>query len=408
MSASRLLGLASRNLLRQRRRTAVAASAMVVGLVALLLLAGFTRGFLDYVVRSLVLGRFGAVLVQHQGYQASAEGTPLGLALDDGPAFRARLAAVPGVRAVSARVLFSGVVSDGRTQVPVVARGVEPLAELAVCPSVFDGATAALAPADTAAAIVGAGLYRAMGLVDGAPLTFSVTGAGGRANALTASVKGRVGAFFALDAARVATVPLGFAQALTGLEGRVTEYALAVDDVWAAGEVAQAVRDALGPGYDVTDWMGLIGFVRASLEYMGFLMAFAGILLGVVVATGVSNLMLMSVHERTREIGAQLAVGMRRRTIGRLFLLEAAVLGACSALAGVVLGGVGVMVLGRVGIPVRYLGLLGDDVLRMAFDARIAAWGAVGVVLTAVVAAWLPARRAAKLSPVDALGGRLR
>ena len=68
-------------------------------------------------------------------------------------------------------------------------------------------------------------------------------------------------------------------------------------------------------------------------------------------AVGIVNSMLMSVHERTREIGTVRALGMRRAMVVRLFILEGLALGVVAATAGIVLGASGVLYYGARGIP---------------------------------------------------------
>jgi putative ABC transport system permease protein len=107
---------------------------------------------------------------------------------------------------------------------------------------------------------------------------------------------------------------------------------------------------------------------------------------------GIANVMVISVTERTREIGTRLAIGAKRRDVLWQFLIEAALLSAVGGLAGV-------------GISWAIGFLL--SVWAPAFPAVPPAWAVIGglvsAVTTGLVAGYLPARRAAGLDPVDAL-----
>jgi len=111
----------------------------------------------------------------------------------------------------------------------------------------------------------------------------------------------------------------------------------------------------------------------------------------IVGAVGIANIMLVSVTERTREIGIMKAVGARSRDVMELFLAEAVLLGALGALLGVPLGIAGGWV------ATRYA----EIPLELA-PGWFAAAVAVGV-LTGVVAGLYPAWRAARVDPIDAL-----
>lgn len=107
---------------------------------------------------------------------------------------------------------------------------------------------------------------------------------------------------------------------------------------------------------------------------------------------GIANVMVMSVTERTREIGVRLAIGARRREVLRQFLFEAAMLSGAGGAAGVV--------------TATALGLVATA-LAPAFPAVPPLWAVVSGLLTSLVvgvlAGYWPARRAASLDPVEAL-----
>jgi putative ABC transport system permease protein len=120
-------------------------------------------------------------------------------------------------------------------------------------------------------------------------------------------------------------------------------------------------------------------------------LALAGVSL-LVGGIGIANVMVMAVTERTREIGLRLAVGARRAEILRQFLFEAAVLSGAGGVLGVALA--------------SSIGLVAAQ-LAPVFPAVPPGWAvASGLVVSigvGVVAGYLPARRAARLDPVDAL-----
>ena len=106
---------------------------------------------------------------------------------------------------------------------------------------------------------------------------------------------------------------------------------------------------------------------------------------------GIMNIMLVSVTERTREIGLRLAIGALEREVLLQFLIEAVVLAALGGLAGIVLATVASVGLSLLmGVP--YLFNPGVNLLSFVFSAGIG-----------VVFGYFPARRAARMDPIDAL-----
>jgi putative ABC transport system permease protein len=135
--------------------------------------------------------------------------------------------------------------------------------------------------------------------------------------------------------------------------------------------------------------IGQFDQISARIGLATFALAAVSLIIG---GIGIANVMIISVTERTREIGVRLAIGARRRDVLRQFLLEAAML----SLIG---GGVGVAVSWVLGLLL--------SLAAPAFPAVPPAWAVVGglvsAVSTGVVAGYLPARRAANLDPVESL-----
>ncbi|UJR86135.1 ABC transporter permease [Sandaracinus amylolyticus] len=139
---------------------------------------------------------------------------------------------------------------------------------------------------------------------------------------------------------------------------------------------------------DLREISNMLGVVTGVLTAL--LGAIAGVSL-LVGGIGIMNIMLVSVTERTREIGIRLAIGARSREILSQFLVEAVVLSIVGGVAGIALG------LGASALAARGLGLpfvFGPDVVLGSF---------VFSALVGVFFGWYPARRAARLDPIEAL-----
>lgn len=158
--------------------------------------------------------------------------------------------------------------------------------------------------------------------------------------------------------------------------------------------IVQEVEDAGYTGYAqaaaAKAVAELFGFVRAVLA------AIAVVALAVA-ALGVANALLTSVSERTVEIGVLKAIGADDATVERLFLAEAAFLGVLGALAGIVIGSVG-----AVATALVVQRMTGFDLFPV-IDLELVALAITVAIGVSLLAGWLPARRAARLAPADAL-----
>jgi putative ABC transport system permease protein len=135
----------------------------------------------------------------------------------------------------------------------------------------------------------------------------------------------------------------------------------------------------------------LRGFNRISIVASSVLFGIVGVSL-VVGGIGIMNVMLVSVTERTREIGLRKAVGARRRDILFQFLTEAVVLSSLGGAIGIVLG-----------YGITYIASQHPSMVDVAVPYWAALLGVGFSVLTGVVFGLLPAFKAAILQPIDAL-----
>jgi putative ABC transport system permease protein len=418
MSATTAPRLAVRNVARNRRRSAITLAAILFGVAAVLVLKGFLGAFNELMVENVVQGETGALQIHRKGYLDSSHGSPLDLNMPYDEAMLARIRAVPGVTGVTGRIRFSGLISNGRSQTMFAGRGVDPVKEAEVCPRVgFDLVPGGkgLEAGDYAQVLIGAELAQSLsavtpeqkraggheGLVDF--VTLSSSSPLGRANSLDAQVKGAFNSAFPFENKRAVTVPLKLAQDLVGLEGRVTEYAVAVADLRELDRVRADLQAAMGPEVEVHDWITLRPFFRDVIDRQNFVLGLISLILFVIVLTGIANTMLMTVFERVREIGTMMAVGVRRRQVLVLFLWESAVLGVVGGLLGAALGNGIVAALHHRGIPMKMFGTAQEVMLRPALEAPYVL-AAVGVAIAgAVLSAVYPAWKASRLNPVDAL-----
>jgi putative ABC transport system permease protein len=130
----------------------------------------------------------------------------------------------------------------------------------------------------------------------------------------------------------------------------------------------------------------VFGAMTAVIAGVGFFITGLSLFVG---GIGIMNIMYVSVTERTREIGVRKAIGARRRTILLQFLVESALI----CLIG-----------GLIGLAISYpLSLIADQVLPTAMPLSVV-FLAIGVsLLVGVISGFLPAYRASKMDPVEAL-----
>lgn len=403
---SRLPRLAARNVGRNRRRSLVTGVAIVICVAMVVVLKGFIVGVSDLMVADVVEGRSGALQVHKKGFVDNIEAVPTRMHIPYTPELVAKIRAVPGVIGVTGRMMFNGLIGNGLTQTMFIGRGIDLEHEEEACPrakaSVKSGGEP-LVPGDTNQALLGFELGESFGVQLGKTVNVQTSSPTGRSNSMDLTVKGFSSSSFPFENKRVIAVPLKTAQDLLGLEGRVTEYALRVDNLAHLERIKTDVEAALGPDYEVHTWHELNTFVRDVINRQNLVMGMIALVFFVIALTVIGNTMLMSVFERVREIGTLLAVGVKRFQVLQLFLLEAALLGLIGGVSGAVLGQLALRVISAHGIPLEMPGTSSVAMLRPNVSWSYTGLAVVVALGGALLASALPARRASRLNPVEAL-----
>ena len=170
---------------------------------------------------------------------------------------------------------------------------------------------------------------------------------------------------------------------------------VAVDDVKRIDETQADVEKLLLERHGVVDFQirNMASILEASTQTQNTMTILLGSIAAIsllVGGIGVMNIMLVSVTERTREIGIRMATGARERNILQQFLIEAVVVSALGGAIGVAVGLIAASVIAAFDTPIQY----SLTPVLLAFGCAFA---------TGLLFGWLPARKAARLDPVVAL-----
>lgn len=153
----------------------------------------------------------------------------------------------------------------------------------------------------------------------------------------------------------------------------------------------RSLSDADDDNFMILDTEEIARRVSSTTEIMTMLLGAVAAVSLVVGGIGIMNIMLVSVTERTREIGVRLAIGALEREVLMQFLIEAVVLGAMGGVLGVVIAFIGSFALAAtMGVP-------------FIFDPSINMIAFLFAALTGVIFGYFPARRAAQLDPIEAV-----
>ncbi len=402
------IALAWRNVWRNRRRSLVTIAAMTLGLWVMVLYAALIDGYLAGMERNLL----DLEVVDVQVFDLEYRATPSLYRRIDRPQDVLEKLDAAGHPA-TVRMLGSGLAAAGDNSAGVSFRGVDVERDARVSrvhEHVRQGRW--LGPADPHGAVLGTRLARILGVGPGDEIVVvSQAADGSMANDLfivrgvlssIAEEVDRGGVYITIDAFReLLVVPEGVHQLIVR---RAPGQTLA--------QTAEAVR-AAAPELDVKTWRELMPTVASLFDSTHGAMYFMFLVINVAIGILILNAMLMAVFERIREFGVLKAIGMSPTSVLGIIMLETAVMVLVAVVAGTVLSlpALGYLVehgldMSEMGAGVSVAGMSFDPVWRAAATPRTYVGPIVMLAVIVFAAAFYPAVRAARISPVEAMRHR--
>ena len=413
-----LITLALRNLLRHKRRTLLTAAALVFGIGIMILGRAWSAATEKAVVEPAKLSTLGHVQVFAED-AAAEEGAEISfiapqnnyrLIPEPQKVIDTVLREEPRLSAGIARLMVGALLSSGDVSMEGLLLGIDPRARAAVYPALELREGRFFEPGEKGI-LLNRGVARKLGVGVGGTVVALGTTADGRLAGVKLTVTG-IWMVRGLEAYEWGScfTDLAAVQELldTGDAAGVIVFRQRDGDLPSA-PVAAAVTAALqrnGIRARAWTWEEMGGPFIGGMIVTRFVGGILHAVLGIIAAFGVLNTALMSVFERTREIGTIRAVGSRRSRVVALFLLEGLFLGVAGAVFGGLLGAALVHYFSLHGIPAfseaqRYS--YGGDYLYTTLAWRDLVTVPVLMIAVSVLAALGPALMAARMRPAEAL-----
>lgn len=400
----RVFVLAFRTIIRQRRRSALAISAVVFGVAAMMLTAGFIEWNLWFGRESTIYSQLGHIRIHKPGYLESGLADPFAYLLPDDPQRLRDIESFPLVLTVAPRLSFNGLISHGDSTISFIGEGVAPDREEILSRSVTTVQGNPLSAAETHGIVLGQGLAANLGVKVGDKVVLLVNTATGGVNAVDAQVRGLFATITKAYDDSALRVPITLARQLLRVSGSHA-YAVVLDKTENTDVTVAGLRKAFQSApLEFVPWHQLADFYQKTAELFSRQITVVRIIIAAIIVLSISNSMVMSVMERTSEIGTSMALGFRRRGILRLFLSEGFLLGLMGGLLGLIVALLAAMLISKIGIPMppppgMAFGYTAE--IRLTWVMAIEAL-ALAVVTTLLASAY-PAWKAARMQIVDAL-----
>jgi len=315
------------------------------------------------------------------------------ISIDQWPKIRAQMLAMPEVSAVSPTIQRSVLAIRGDASRAVTLSGIEPDSyfKIVKIPDYIVAGEARLTSEDI---IIGTELANNLGAAVGDKLNIKAASGASRALTITGLVDlGSKGAN-----QRTAYAALRTAQSLLGMIGGVTTIDMTVQDIYAAETIARRIQAA--SEVEADSWIKTNAQFFTAVQAQETSNTLIRLFVALSVAFGIAAVLIVSVIQRSKDIGILRAMGTSQGQILRVFLLQGGLLGFVGSLFGAALGAAALIYWHAVARQTD-----GSELFPLILERRLFVLTALLATATGLLAATAPAVRAAKLDPVVAIRG---
>ena len=406
MAIARFFTIAFRDLARNRRRTGLTAVAIGLGLVVTMAMSSMIEGMVENSLADNIRLSTGHLQVRNTNYDVDKQSLLSKDLIKEPETIAGQIEALAEVQSATPVLWIGGLLSTSKESLGIEVVGINP--DDPFHDPIREGIAVGeyLKSDDRGMILIGQGLAEELEVTVGRRVSLAISNADGVGEEGIFTVAGLVDTGFpSIDQNRV-ILTLAQAQSFSGVGNRASSIILSLYDREATANVTAKLQS---PEAQIVTWEELNAILLDSMEYGIYFYYILYAVIFLLVAVLVVNTLLMSVFERTREIGILAALGMKRDQIMMVFLLQGMVQALFGIAIGLVLGTgiVAYMTYVGISIPAQTAAM----VQGMALGTRMYsgfAWDQFAVlallllVIVSLVSLY-PARLASRMEPVDAL-----
>jgi len=389
-----------------RMQTAFISGGVAIGVAVIVFMSALLSGLQANFIRRVLTAQPHIQLLPPKE-QARALGAPGGAlqgalvqaplqrlrSIDQWQTVAAQIRAMPEVAVVSPAAAGSALAVRGEASRSINVTGIDPefYYRIVALPEKLVRGSARLSSSDV---LIGTELASDLGLSVGDKLRLSSANGGDN----TLSVRGIVDLGNKGANQRSTFVALHTAQSLLGLAGGVSGIDVTVRDVYAAETVARRITALTGVQAD--SWIASNAQFFAAVQAQRSSNTTIRVFVALSVAFGIASVLVVSVVQKSREIGILRAMGISRGQVLRVFLLQGGLLGLAGSLGGAALAALALLLWQRYALNPD-----GTPLFALSLEPGLFGAALLLATLTGLLAAFAPALRAARLDPVVAIRG---
>ena len=408
--------IALRNLTRYKRRTALTALLIILGVVMVVVFSGISKSFKEMMVGTITDSMMGHLQIHQTGYVSSIDNLPLHLNLNEEEIDQLKKLLDDNKNVIDAytfRIKFGAMLSNYEQTTNIRLTAVDPAMENIASPALVDRIENFKGDADSfvrpGELIIPENLAKGLKLQIGQEVVLVSTNKDGSVNGMSYSIAG-IMAGLTGPSGRDGYMHLDDAKELLRIYGNeINEIAIRLKD----GDMLKNAKDNLAKGlqqfktvndkdrFELHTWAQLSPFSTIA-TMVDLLIYIVKIVLISIVLISILNVMMMSVFERVSEIGTISAIGTLPSKIISLFVAEGFLLGLLSAIVGSVISVLTLYFINWAEFHFSF-GRMTDILLVTTISINEIFMVSLIVIVISILSSVQPAYKASKMEPVDAL-----
>ncbi len=401
--------IAFRNITRNRKRTLLTLITIVMGVYFTLMAKGMLTAVKSSIVNTLTKSVYGDFQVHAAGYVKALEALPLHLVIQENSEIERKLQELPGEIKFTRRIHFGGLLYPDEERSSIFkGTAVDPQKELRVCPGLTDFLVEGrfFSTDDIYEVILSKTLAENFDLRLNSMVTLVGKDKNDFLNVTELKVVGIMDMNIPGADKKIIYTNIKAIQEFLDMQGEYTEIAVGSSELAQSKIACENIKSQLdreNPGFEVHFWDEIGKFFRTIIDFQSLISNIIAVIFMIMISAAIVNTMIMAVFERVNEIGMMRALGMKKKKVIKLFLLEAFSLEAVGGLMGLIFATIVINILNIVGLRFKPPGSSFFITLHPGITWQTALLIYLFVIAAGTAASLYPAVIASRLKPAQAL-----
>lgn len=330
-----LLKIAWRNIWRQRRRSLIIMTSIIIGNASILLYDSIAIGFTAQKLENEIGTHVSHIQINSKGYNNNKV---IGNKINDPEFVASKIKSLPFVTNYSTRIITFGMLTSAENSSGTTLVGINPNKESEITSIKSMIVKGEYVSNNNDDIVIGTEMAEKLNVSIGDKIVMIAAAVDGSVQSELFRICGIFKSSSSEFNKNYVYVNISAANSMLKMNNAVTQFVMLIDNTENTSNYREAIAKKLGSEYEVFSYADLLPLLIVYVDLAKQMMIILYIIIGIAILFGIINTMLMSVFERIQEIGVLMSIGMRNNKIFLMIVQEAFLLGSLGTLLGMLIG----------------------------------------------------------------------